>query len=82
MIVTAVTKESAIHMAKHVCLHEAENNKSLGFVKSMALRTAANGDGLNDIFDRLYELGFVVAADPNIPHIKQYFQQGVLIEKK
>ena len=60
----------------------AVTNKSLGFVKAMALRTAANGDGLKDIFDKLYELGFVVAADPSIPHIQQYFQHGVLIEKK
>jgi hypothetical protein len=82
MIATPITKESAIHMAKYVCLHEANTNKNLGIIKAMALRTAAQGDGLKEIFDKLYDMGFVVSADQSLPHIRQYFNQGVLIEKK
>lgn len=82
MITKLITKESAIHMAKHICLSQAETRTDLSFIKKMALKTAANGDGLQDIFDTLYELGFVVAADASRPHIQNYFAQGALIEQK
>lgn len=82
MTPTPVTKESALHMAKAILQNEIDTNKSLGVLKKMALQSAVNGDSLNEIFDKLYSLGFCVSADKRIPHVQGWFQAGHLIEKK
>lgn len=76
-----ITKESAIHIAKHVVLHEAEL-PTTPMLKKIALRSAANGESLNEIFDKLYGLGFVVSGDTRHPYVANLFKTGALIEKK
>lgn len=81
MIVKPATKESAIHCAKYLVLQEAENPQ-LSIMKRMALKTSVATGGVDELITKLYDLGFVVAADMNNPFTSSLFETGALIEKK